>query len=205
MITVQNCQNNVWLIKNEMGKSPIIKCDIVKKAQAYKGVNNNCRFCKEEELCILKYPKNKLLNKRSELISKCRLVNKFHMYHLPPNSLFILFHMDRPMAIYMWLCMYVCMYVCECFSECECHISLSSWYFWFLIDCLPFSFFHLIIGHTTWSLKKWISIVYYLIFFWVVYELCNNIIKYILFQTSFVICIYLFMFIYIYIYIISYF
>ena len=60
-----------------MGKSSIIKWDIMKKAQAYKGGNNSCRLCLEEKLCILEHTENKLLNKRSELTSKCRHIDKF--------------------------------------------------------------------------------------------------------------------------------
>ena len=48
----------VWLVKDEMCKFPIIKLDILKKKQAYKGRNNSCRLCLEENLCILEHGEN---------------------------------------------------------------------------------------------------------------------------------------------------
>ena len=55
----------MWQIKEEVDKYPIIKWDIVKKAQSYKGGNNSCRLGLEEKLCILRHVENKLGNKEA--------------------------------------------------------------------------------------------------------------------------------------------
>ena len=53
-----------------MGKSPFIKWNIVKKAEAYKGGDYSCRLGLEEKFCLWTC-ENKLLNKKNELIPKC--------------------------------------------------------------------------------------------------------------------------------------
>ena len=59
-------------IYNETGKTPIIKWDIVKRVQGYKGGYNNSRLSLEKKLCIQGYAENnKLVNKKSELNSNC--------------------------------------------------------------------------------------------------------------------------------------
>ena len=48
----------------------------------YHNSSKKCNLCLMEKLCILKADKATLLNKRSELISKCRHDNKFFHYEL---------------------------------------------------------------------------------------------------------------------------
>ena len=55
------------------------------KKQAYKGGNYTCRLYLEEKLCILEHTENKLLNKGSELIFKCRHVIRFFLCYLPSS------------------------------------------------------------------------------------------------------------------------
>ena len=72
----------VWQIKDETHKFTIIKWNTVKNVQSLKRGNHSCRFCRDNT-------KHKLLNKRCELISKCRHINKFLMCHLPFDSFYI--------------------------------------------------------------------------------------------------------------------
>ena len=51
---------------------------IIKSVTAYPNISKKCHLRLQEKFEILNYPdQNELLNKRSELISKCRHVNKF--------------------------------------------------------------------------------------------------------------------------------
>ena len=54
-----------------------IKWSIVTQANSYKGTLSRCNLCLTEKLCILSSEKSTLLNKRSELVTKCRHENKF--------------------------------------------------------------------------------------------------------------------------------
>ena len=66
----------IWELKDN-GTNFNIHWSIVKRAKAYKGSTRRCNLCLTEKLCILSAPKDTLLNKRSELVSKCRHENKF--------------------------------------------------------------------------------------------------------------------------------
>ena len=55
-----------------------IKWSIVTRARSYRGNPSRCYLCLMEKLCILSADKSTLLNKRSELITKCRHENKFY-------------------------------------------------------------------------------------------------------------------------------
>ena len=67
---------HIWQLK-ESGKTFDIKWKILKKTSGYKKSTNNCSLCLSEKLAICRFKnKSKLLNKRSELISKCRHANK---------------------------------------------------------------------------------------------------------------------------------
>ena len=50
---------------------------IIKRARAYKGNPSRCNLCLSEKLCILTSQNFSLLNKKSELVTKCRHENKF--------------------------------------------------------------------------------------------------------------------------------
>ena len=52
---------------------------IIKRASAYKGSPSRCNLCLAEKLCILTTQNASLLNKKSELVTKCRHENKFFM------------------------------------------------------------------------------------------------------------------------------
>ena len=65
----------IWKLKED-GKSPSIKWSIVKRVNSTPN-KSFCKLCLMEKLFIIKYlDDNNMLNKRSELISKCRHQNK---------------------------------------------------------------------------------------------------------------------------------
>ena len=67
----------VWSLKNE-GIVPILQWSIMKRAKSYSNTLKSCPLCIQEKLEILRYEnKKELLNKRSEILNKCRHVNKF--------------------------------------------------------------------------------------------------------------------------------
>ena len=68
----------IWKLKDE-NKEYSIKWRILKKAQAYRNGSKRCNLCLTEKLAIIDGEPNKLLNKRSELVSKCRHENKFYL------------------------------------------------------------------------------------------------------------------------------
>ena len=55
-----------------------LKWSIIKSVPAYSNISKKSQLCLQGKFEILNYPNpNELLNKRSELISKCRYLNKF--------------------------------------------------------------------------------------------------------------------------------
>lgn len=67
-------------VKNKNGeKQHNIMWSIICKANAYNNRSKRCNLCLTEKLCIVKSKNNNLLNKRDELISKCRHENKFYI------------------------------------------------------------------------------------------------------------------------------
>ena len=67
----------VWSLKDK-NITPSLKWSIMKRAKSYSNTSKVCRLCLQEKLEILRYPnKSELLNKRSEIVSKCRHMNKF--------------------------------------------------------------------------------------------------------------------------------
>ena len=69
----------IWTLKDE-NKTFIISWDIIRKAQPRKPGQKTCSLCNYEKLAIVKELRSgnkNLLNKRSEIVSKCRHINKF--------------------------------------------------------------------------------------------------------------------------------
>ena len=56
-----------------------IKWSIISRARPYSNISKRCDLCLTEKLMIIKHSNDNLLNKRSELISKCRHQNKFYL------------------------------------------------------------------------------------------------------------------------------
>ena len=77
----------VWDCKDKIKQTPEISWKIVKSAPAYTNTSKRCVLCLEEKMAIITYPdQEKLLNKRSELISKCRHENKFLLKYYDSND-----------------------------------------------------------------------------------------------------------------------
>ena len=74
----------VWELKDK-GTDHEIKWSILKRAKLYSGKPSRCNLCLAEKLCILTADRSVLLNKRSELITKCRHENKFYAANQKPD------------------------------------------------------------------------------------------------------------------------
>ena len=71
MQLIRNYQSTcAWSLK-EKNKEYNIKWDIVKQVPSYKSGGKQCSLCSNEKLYILKAEKGSILNKRSELFSRC--------------------------------------------------------------------------------------------------------------------------------------
>ena len=71
---------HVWELKKTC-RNYEIKWSILKRVPAHKEGTKRCILCLEEKLKILKASKAKLLNKRSEIIPKCRHVNTHYLWN----------------------------------------------------------------------------------------------------------------------------
>ena len=66
-------------MKNK-GLTPNIQWSILKRSNTPKSFDSRCNLCLEEKMNILLFPEpNKLLNKRSDLIVRCRHRAKFKL------------------------------------------------------------------------------------------------------------------------------
>ena len=75
----------IWKLKDRQ-KDFQIRWSVVKRAYAYRNGSKRCNLCLEEKLCILKSNETQTLNKRSEIISKCRHENKFYLKNFKHKS-----------------------------------------------------------------------------------------------------------------------
>ena len=73
MQMTQNCLKNTGTLK---GIIPKLTWSIVRECPSYSLSKRKCYMCLNEKLEINSYKGNNLLNKRSELINKCRHLNK---------------------------------------------------------------------------------------------------------------------------------
>ena len=70
-------------MKKEAKTDPLLKWEILKTVPAYSNITKRCLLCLQEKFEILSYKKQgELLNKRSELVAKCRHQNKFLLKNL---------------------------------------------------------------------------------------------------------------------------
>ena len=68
----------IWELKETSNSSPTLAWSIAKKVRPYSNISKGCLLCLHEKLEIINYPRpEELLNKRSELISKCWHANKY--------------------------------------------------------------------------------------------------------------------------------
>ena len=70
-----------------------IKWTIISRARPYSNISKRCDLCLTEKLMIITANPSRILNKRSELISKCRHENKFYLRNnwLKNNTLLVFF------------------------------------------------------------------------------------------------------------------
>jgi hypothetical protein len=66
----------VWKLKDE-NLNPVVRWKILRQCKAYDPSTKSCKLCLNEKYEILSYKDANLLNKRSEMISKCRHRNRF--------------------------------------------------------------------------------------------------------------------------------
>ena len=71
----------VWKIKQRNAKYEI-KWRVIKQYPSYKQNTKRCQLCLNEKLAIIDHEGKELLNKRSEIISKCRHRNKHKLLYL---------------------------------------------------------------------------------------------------------------------------
>ena len=77
----------VWDLKDNHNVVPHLKWSIIKETKSYSTNARTCSLCLQEKFEILFYPyKGELLNKRSELIAKCRHMNKFLLANYKSND-----------------------------------------------------------------------------------------------------------------------
>ena len=68
----------IWEIRDKYAEEPTLKWSIVKRVPSYSNIMKRVRFCLQEKFEIIKYPRpHELLNKQSELVSKCCHANKY--------------------------------------------------------------------------------------------------------------------------------
>ena len=76
-----------WDLKLKHNVTPTLKWCILKSVGPYSNITKKCRLCLQEKFQILSYPiPDELLNKRSELVSKCRHMNKFLLANYKAND-----------------------------------------------------------------------------------------------------------------------
>ena len=75
----------IWKIKN-VGGTPDIKWKILKKSTSYNPKTKKCMLCLSEKLAIAEHEGRDLLNKRSEIIAKCRHQTKFTLLSIDTND-----------------------------------------------------------------------------------------------------------------------
>ena len=77
----------MWEMKDKYNIIPELKWYIVKTVPGYSNITKRCMLCLHEKYEILNYPdQEELLNKRSELVSKCRHINKFLLSNYKSND-----------------------------------------------------------------------------------------------------------------------
>ena len=74
--------NYVWSLKDQ-DITFDIKWTVLRKAAAYRNTTRRCNLCIAEKLEIMKADKDRSLNRRLELVSKCRHENQFSAISLP--------------------------------------------------------------------------------------------------------------------------
>ena len=72
---------HIWKLKDN-NENYKISWSIISSASAYNNISKRCNLCLTEKLYIIKANKASNLNKRAELISKCRHENKYSLVYI---------------------------------------------------------------------------------------------------------------------------
>ena len=72
---------HIWKLKDN-DENYKISWSIISSASAYNNISKRCNLCLTEKLYIMKADKASILNKRTELISKCRHENKYSLVNI---------------------------------------------------------------------------------------------------------------------------
>ena len=75
----------------DAGQTPLTEWSIVKRVSPNQCGSKTCQFCQAEKMFILQIDKKNLLNKRSELVSKCCHINKFLLTNVRLKAYFLFF------------------------------------------------------------------------------------------------------------------
>ena len=76
----------IWDLRNR-NINYELKWSIIKYTHGYNSVTKSCSFCFYEKLLIRKFhDSSRLINKRSELVSKCRHQKKHIMMNFKPDE-----------------------------------------------------------------------------------------------------------------------
>ena len=70
--------NEFWRLKEQNGE-PNITWRILRNSKSYNNSSKKCNLCASEKYEIATFKGKNILNKRSEVISKCRHQNKFSL------------------------------------------------------------------------------------------------------------------------------
>ena len=74
-------------MKDKYNEMPSLKLSIVESIPGYSNISKRCLPCLHEKYEIINYPnQEELLNKRSELISKCGHSNKYLLSNYKSND-----------------------------------------------------------------------------------------------------------------------
>ena len=74
----------IWEMKNV---APTLTWEVLRTTKTYPSITKRCSLCLHEKLVIITYPyPDELLNRRSELVTKCRHENNFPLKHFNSND-----------------------------------------------------------------------------------------------------------------------
>ena len=77
----------VWEMKTRKNLAPALTWEVLRTVRTYSNITKRCSLCLHEKLAIITYPyPDELLNRRSELVTKCRHKNKFLLKNFNSND-----------------------------------------------------------------------------------------------------------------------
>ena len=84
---IRTRQNYLWDLKENHNQIPKLTWSIVRFAHGYSNISKRCLLCLHEKVLIINYDNpSELLNKRSELMAKCRHEKKFLLSNYKGND-----------------------------------------------------------------------------------------------------------------------